>query len=472
VAAHPRNLAYVIYTSGSAGRPKGVLVEHGGLAARLAEMGRRYQLTAEDCVLQFASIGFDAAVEQMFPVLMCGGRLVVRGPLLWSAERLAERTRAERVSVAELTPVLWEQAIGYLAAGPAALRLLVLGGEQVPAAALDRWFAATALPVHNTYGPTEATITAVAAELTGTARPVPIGVPVAGTVARVLDARLRQVPAGLTGELFIGGAGVARGYLGQPALTAGRFVADPFAGDGSRLYRTGDLVRWRADRLLEFVGRADEQVKIRGFRVEPGEIEAALTAHPAIRAAVVTVAGEGVDRRLAAYLVRTGPADGIPPVRDLREHLRQTLPTYMIPASYTELAALPMTQNGKIDQAALPAPARYVPAAYSAPATPAEELLAGLWAQLLGLDQVGAEDNFFDLGGHSLTATQAITRIRDTFHTDIPLTALFDHPTVRELAQVIAEEIWREVENMTDDEVLESLGIPLRDEEPGEEGVS
>jgi len=469
--ARPGQLAYLIYTSGSAGVPKGVLVEHGPLAGRLAEMSAQYGLSAGDVVLQFASVSFDAAAEQAFPVLMAGGRLVVRGPGLWSPERLGREVRAQGVSVAELTPALWEQAVPFLARS--GLRLLVLGGEQVPAGAVREWFAAAAVPVHNTYGPTEAVITATAAVLAGPAGPVPIGRPVAGVTARVLDPRLGLAPAGVTGELWIGGPGLARGYHGRPALTAERFIADPYAGDGSRLYRTGDLARWDDAGQLAFAGRADGQVKIRGFRVELGEVEAVLAACPGVRAAVVTAAGDGAARRLAAYLVPADPGHGIPPPPQLRDHLRRALPEHMVPASYTELATIPLTPHGKTDHAALPAPAQPAPATdYTPPATPAEELLAGIWAQVLDLDQVSTTDNFFDLGGHSLTATQVTSRIRDVFSTDIPLAAIFDHPTITELTQFIADEILREVESMSDDEVIESLGIRLRDERPGKEGVS
>jgi len=279
----------------------------------------------------------------------------------------------------------------------------------------------------------------------------------------------------VAGELWVGGAGVARGYLGRPGLTAERFVADRFAGDGSRLYRTGDVVRWRrgGDGLgeLEFLGRADDQVKVRGFRVEPGEVEAALVAHPGVAAAVVTA--DGADR-LVAYLVPADPAAGVPPVGELRGHLAGRLPEFMVPSVFTELAGLPLTAAGKVDKAALPAPGGTRPAlggAYVAPATPAEELLAGIWARVLGVDRVGGTDNFFELGGHSLLATQVISRVREAFATQIPLSALFDQPTVHELAQVIENRILAEIEQMSEDEVLRALDGYTRDPASGEDGA-
>ena len=256
----------------------------------------------------------------------------------------------------------------------------------------------------------------------------------------VVDRFLNPVPVGVPGELLIAGAGVARGYHGRPALTAGAFVADPFAGDGSRLYRTGDLARWRQDGQLDYLGRIDQQVKLRGFRIEPGEVEAALAAHPGVAAAVVAVAGPGTAARLAAWLIPADSAAGLPPAAELRGYLRDQLPDYMIPATYTELTGFPLTPTGKIDRAVLPAPDAGWPelaGRFVAPATPAEELLAGIWAQVLGIGDVGAEDDFFELGGHSLLAIQVISRVREVFGAEVPVAALFDHPTVTRLAAVI-----------------------------------
>ncbi|GAA3845657.1 non-ribosomal peptide synthetase [Streptomyces phyllanthi] len=481
--AGPGNLAYVIFTSGSTGRPNGVFIEHSAMSVRLVELGRQYGITPADSTLQFASITFDATVDQLFSVLMYGGRLVLRGAELWTPARVLREIRAQRVTMVEMTPAVWELAISDLSAsdlsagyglGPD-FRLLNLGGEAVPAGALADWFERTSVPVLNTYGPTEATITSMAWLMREPVSPVPIGLPVAGTTVYVLDTRLRPVPVGVAGELFIGGPGVARGYGGRPALTARRFVADPFAADGSRMYRTGDRVRWSAAGRMEFLGRADDQVKVRGVRIEPGEIEAALAAHPGVQVAVVTPFGESAQVRLVAYVVPADPSEGIPDSGDLRGHLRQSLPESMIPSVFVELAGLPLTSSNKIDRAALPVPdigRTDQDGSYVAPSTPAEELLAGIWAELLGADHVGAEDNFFELGGHSLLATQVISRIRDAFGTEVPLAALFDQPTVRELAQVVEERILDEIERMSDDEVLQALGGYGQDARPGEDGIS
>ncbi|MFD8817021.1 amino acid adenylation domain-containing protein, partial [Streptomyces sp. NPDC059627] len=481
--AGPGNLAYVIFTSGSTGRPNGVFVEHSAMTVRLVELGRRYGITPADSTLQFAAITFDATVDQLFSVLVYGGRLVLRGAELWTPEQVLREIRAQRVTMLEMTPAVWELALSGLPAADRAaghglgpdFRLLNLGGEAVPAAVLADWFERTSVPVLNTYGPTEATITAVVAVLREAVSPVPIGLPIAATSVYVLDARLRPVPVGVAGELFIGGAGVARGYGGRPALSAERFLADPFAGDGSRMYRTGDRVRWSAAGRMEFLGRADDQVKVRGVRIEPGEIEAVLVAHPGVQVAVVTPFGESAQARLVAYVVPSDPAEGIPDTGELRGHLRRSLPEAMIPSAFVELAGLPLTASNKIDRAALPVPdtgrtdqdGSYVP-----PSTPTEDVLAGIWAELLGVERVGTEDNFFELGGHSLLATQVISRIRDAFGTEVPLATLFDQPTVGELARAVEERILDEIEHMSDDEVLQALGGYAQDARPGEDGIS
>jgi acyl carrier protein len=256
----------------------------------------------------------------------------------------------------------------------------------------------------------------------------------------VLDRQLSPVPVGVAGELWIGGAQLARGYAGRPAQTAERFVADPLAGDGSRAYRSGDRGRWRADGQLEFVGRADDQVKIRGFRVEPVEVQAVLAAHPGVAAAAVTADGNEADRRLVAYLVPADPSLGVPPTGELREFMAKRLPAFMIPAVFTELAALPLTASGKLDKASLPAPEGARPElarGYVAPSTPTEELLARIWAQVLGLDKVGIHDNFFELGGHSLRAVEVVSGIRSEFGVEFRIAAFFDEPTIAEIAVAI-----------------------------------
>jgi amino acid adenylation domain-containing protein len=446
VEVHPDQLAYVIYTSGSTGAPKGVEVTHRGLVnyvswaprrTGLGEPGHRYAL------LQPAVTDLGNTV--IFTSLVAGAALhVMDAGAATDPAAVAWFVRAHGIDGLKAVP-------SHLAAlasdgGPARLlpaRSLVLGGEGAPAAwVADVLAAAGARDVVNHYGPTETTIGVVTLRLSsghldrGT---VPIGSPVANTRVYVLDADLNPVPAGVVGELFIGGAQVARGYARQPALTAERFVADPVAADGGRVYRTGDRARWRPGGVLEFLGRADRQVKGRGHRIEPGEVEAALTAHPRVRSAVVVARGEGGERLLAAYLV-AADAGGPPTVEELREHLRGRLPEFMVPALFTEIPAVPLTPTGKLDQAALPGPqdGRLRPATGGAePSSPTETELAGIWAAILNQDRVGVHDNFFDLGGHSLLAIQLISRIREAFGVDVPIAEVFDKPTIAQLALVV-----------------------------------
>ena len=328
-------------------------------------------------------------------------------------ERLAALVAAAGVQVARLPPSLLAVLDPGLGAGVA--DGAVSAGGVPGRAAGPAW--ASRVRLVNTYGPTEATVMSVTVAVDpGGAGAPPIGSPVANTRVYVLDRCLEPVPAGVGGELFLGGAQLARGYHARPALTAERFVADRFGGGGGRLYRTGDLVRWRPGGVLEYLGRADEQVKVRGFRVEPGEVEAALAGHPAVAAAVVAAFGRDTGARLAAWLVPASPAAGIPAAGELRAFLSERLPEFMIPAAFTELAVLPLTPNGKLDRAALPAPDAGHPelaGGYVAPRTETERVLAGIWAQVLGLDRVGVEDNFFDLGGDSIISIQVVVRARE-----------------------------------------------------------
>ncbi|MEV6868512.1 amino acid adenylation domain-containing protein, partial [Streptosporangium subroseum] len=427
--------AYVIYTSGSTGRPKGVLVSHRNLLNFLTSMGERPGLAAEDVLLAVTTLGFDIAGLELYLPLVRGARVVVADRTVARSPRLLA-TEIERhgVTVMQATPATWRMLVDDGWPGSPGLRAWC-GGEALPQALADEILARTA-GLWNLYGPTETTIWSSFHEVPAGAAPL-LGRPIANTRMYVLDRHLLPVPAGVPGELFIGGAGVARGYGGRPELTAERFLADPFAGDGSRLYRTGDRVRWRANGELEFLGRVDQQVKIRGHRIEPGEIEAALVAHPAVTAAAVVARTDGGDARLVAYLVPADPSAGVPSTSELRALLRATLPDHMIPSTFTELSAFPLTPNGKLDRAALPTPEQPEPmTGMVMPRTPAEEVLAGIWAQVLGLERVGVTDNFFELGGHSLAAIQVISRVRAAFRSELPLAELFDRPTVRDLAAV------------------------------------
>ncbi|MGH9363377.1 MAG: non-ribosomal peptide synthetase, partial [Thermoanaerobaculia bacterium] len=415
-------LAYVIYTSGSTGRPKGVGVAHGAAAGHLAAMPRAYGVGTEDLVLQFAALSFDVSLEQVFSALVVGATLVMRGEEPWGEAELFGQLARAGVTVANLPTALWRQVTrsGGVAARLAAtrLRLMIAGGEAMVGEASAAWAPVRLL---NAYGPTEATITATLFEVQGEwkGRRVPIGRPVGERTAYVLDGQGEPAPIGVPGELCLGGPLLARGYLGRPELTAERFVPDPFGPPGGRLYRTGDLARVLPSGALEFVGRTDDQVKLRGFRIELGEVEAALGRCPGVREAVVTARVDSPgDRRLVAYVVPGGPEL----VWELRRRLAAVLPDYMVPSAFVSLERLPLTAHGKVDRRALPVPDRTAPEQiFVAPRTPLEEMLAGVFADLLGLERVGADDDFFALGGHSLLATQAMSRVGRVLGVELPL---------------------------------------------------
>ncbi|WNG58277.1 amino acid adenylation domain-containing protein [Archangium gephyra] len=446
VEVHPGQLAYVIYTSGSTGRPKGVLVEHRGASNTVRASREAWAIGPGRRVLQFASASFDVSVFEIFGALSDGAALVMapREALMPGAD-LLRVLREERVTTAVLTPSVLEAT--PVEALPALESVMVAGeacGPRLP----RRWGAGRLFV--NAYGPTEISIYATLAKCPPDAAVVPIGGPLAGASAYVLDADLRPVAVGVRGELYVGGEGVTRGYLGRPELTAERFIPDPFHGaPGARMYRTGDVVRWLPDGQLEFLGRADEQVKLRGFRIELGEIEAALGEDPSVGEAVVLLRKRsGGEPWLVAYVVPTSPlplgegrgegvsARGLDPAH-LRARLRQHLPEYMVPAAFVPLEALPRTTSGKVDRKALPAPeqAREKPSTHEPPRTLEERVLAETWAQVLGHERVGIHDDFFELGGDSILAIQIISRAaRAGVH--ITAKQLFSEPTIARLAAV------------------------------------
>ena len=438
----PDQSAYLIYTSGSSGRPKGVLVPHRGLVNHICWIAEQLQLTHFDRVLQKTSISFDASLWEFFAPLLAGATVVLARP-------------GEHRDMAHLVRTLREQRISVLLMVPSALRVLLMepglescrslryllsGGE-----ALERELARGVyrrlpdITLGNFYGPTEASDDATCFELrsppTGSGT-VPVGRPIANTRCHVLDACMQPVPVGVVGEIYIGGAGVAIGYLNQPELTRERFVADPFQ-PGDRLYRTGDLARYHLDGSIEVVGRADSQVKVRGVRIELGEIEALLNGLPGIRQSVVVARDERrIGKQLHAYVV--GERPNVPAI--YRE-LRSRLPAHLVPAAVVPLDELPTLPNGKLDRSRLPAPGIESGIARSAaPRGELEERLAAIWQDVLGLQRVGAEDNFFELGGHSLLATQVISRIRAALRVELPLRSLFESPTVAGLARHVADE--------------------------------
>ncbi|HTQ81481.1 MAG TPA: amino acid adenylation domain-containing protein, partial [Thermoanaerobaculia bacterium] len=450
------NLAYVIYTSGSTATPKGVLVPHRAFVNHNAASAAYYEVAPGDRFLQFASISFDVAGEEFFIPWLAGATVALHAdPAGTSFEQYLELVAGQELSILNLPASFWHDWVAELSRAPRplppSLRVMIVGNEKALPERFAAWRRLIGERVRSTnaYGPTEDTVTSTIYESalapeSEVLRTVPIGRPLANKQVHVLDAEMRPVPVGVPGELYIGGAGLARGYLGRPDLTVEKFVPNPFGElrgtPGSRLYRTGDLARQRPDGNVEFLGRVDHQVKIRGFRIELGEIETVLGQYPGVGSVVVLAREDRPGEvRLVAYVVGEGGALQAPPATPaaLRRYVRERLPEYMVPAACVVLAAWPMTPNGKLDRKALPAPETVESAAetaHVAPRTPVEELVAGVWAEILGLARVGAEDNFFELGGHSLLATRVVSRLREALPVDLPLRDLFELPTVAALA--------------------------------------
>ncbi|ACE85950.1 non-ribosomal peptide synthetase [Cellvibrio japonicus] len=460
---HPNNLAYLIFTSGTTGLPKGVGIDQGSLACHVEVFSNRLELNARDRVLQYATLNFDTFGEQLFPALCCGAAVVLRGEELWDHDTLYKNILQQDISIVNLTPALWHQMItDYAAKGITDfgyLRQMLVGGESMPPSALAIWQqlgVSKQVTLWNFYGPTEATVTTSSfccnryfnsdkPELTT----VPIGEPLQGRLVYIVNNSLNLVPIGAVAELVIGGELLARGYHGRPGLTAERFIPDPFdETGGGRLYRTGDLARFRPDGNIEYAGRIDHQVKIRGFRIELGEIEARLQSQVTIKDAVVLAqAGTGSQQQLVAYLVPTntalvaGDTDVERDARnhfcaEVKAHLQNTLPDYMVPNQYLLLEALPLTPNGKLDRKGLPrVDSQAFQRAYEAPRTALEQQLAGIWQAVLGVERVGLNDNFFELGGDSIVAIQLVSRARQQGIRFVPKD-VFQHQSLGGLARV------------------------------------
>ncbi|MET0395456.1 MAG: non-ribosomal peptide synthase/polyketide synthase [Longimicrobiaceae bacterium] len=443
-AVAPESLAYVIHTSGSTGRPKGVMVSHGSLAGYLAWIGRTVLDDGPGAIPLLSPPTFDASLKQLFHPLLRGEAVwILPGDVAADPAALLGALGGRGEVVVNCVPSLWSALLEARAAaggrGLEGVRRLLLGGEPVPAELVRATReACPGARIWNLYGPTEATANATAARLEPGGR-VSIGRPVDNVQAYVLDAELNPVPVGVPGELYVAGAGVARGYLGRPDLTAGAFLPGPSGAPGSRMYRTGDRACWRADGELEYLGRADRQVKIRGFRIEPGEIEAALLAHPGVGEAVAVAREDPPgERRLAAYVVASPGAAAPPTEGELRAHLAARLPGYMVPAAIVPLGALPRTPSGKLDRGALPAPAdARREHGHVAPRTATELLVAEAFSEVLGAGPVGVDDDFFELGGHSLLATRVVSRLRAELAVEVPLRAIFEAPTVAALARSV-----------------------------------
>ncbi len=462
----PTCLAYVIYTSGSTGLPKGVMIEHQALSKHVSAIGEVYGITPRERILQFSAFSFDAAQEQIFEALTHGATLVLRKDELWTSEEFTRRVVGYGITLVELTPTyfqglisLWQQERPPFLAG--ALRLIQVSSEPILPETVRQWQQLTPTTrLLNIYGPTEATVTATSFDLS-TYHPdpwpanVPIGRPFPGRSAYILDQQLQPVPLGLYGELYMGGDSIGRGYLDRPALTAERFLDNPFVPDDApvtqapKLYKTGDVARWLPEPAgppnLEFVGRVDHQVKLRGYRIELGEIEHALMQQPQVDYVLVLVREEVAgDKRLVAYLTvkEAAAQDRLPHelAATLRDALRKKLPDYMVPSAFIVLDRFPLMPNGKIDRAALPAPdqsANAMSSAFVPPTTPTEIALAAHFAALLRVDQIGLHDNFFDLGGHSLLLTQLFFRLREDLQVEITLHDLFAMPTIAQLTSHI-----------------------------------
>jgi amino acid adenylation domain-containing protein len=430
------DLAYVIYTSGSTGLPKGVQITQRNLANFLHTMQERPGISVDDTLLAVTTLSFDIATLELYLPLISGARVLLADQATTKdATLLRELLDREPVTMMQATPATWQMLLAAGWTGKPGLTILS-GGEALPAS-LARQLLGCGTAVWNMYGPTETTVWSTCLEVTEaeceTDGVISIGTPIGNTDVYILDDHLNPVPAGVTGNLYIGGVGVARGYLHRPDLTAERFPQHPFK-PAERIYFTGDVARYRKDGRIEFLGRSDHQVKIRGFRIELGEIENSLQIHPAIAQAVVHPQGE----QLVAYLIARGAEQ--PDVATLRNHVQESLPAYMVPHRFLFLDAYPLTPNGKVDRKALPDPAKFAlgTGSYVPPRSPIEETLVTIWQQLLNVPQVGIEDNFFELGGHSLLATQMVSRVRQTLNVELPLRALFEAGTVAALAQIIA----------------------------------
>ncbi len=458
VTAKPEDLAYIIYTSGSTGQPKGVELVHSGLSNLVAWHLRAFQVTSADRATSLAAMGFDGAVWEMWPYLACGASVHLPEERVRSdAKALRDWLVSQGITISFAATAMAENLMQLEWPKTAALRFLLTGADTL------KKYPSSRLPfvLVNNYGPTEGTVVStsgVVAVDSSASQPPSIGCPIDGVEIYILDGRQQRVTEGTAGEIYIGGAGLARGYRNRPDLTAERFMANPFSREaGARLYRTGDLARCLPDGQIAFLGRVDEQVKIRGYRVEPSEIATVFGQHAAVRTSIVLAReDEPGEKELVAYVVLSPGAKLN--AGELRDHLRRRLPDYMVPSEFIAIESVPLTANGKIDRAALPSSngSRHSEA-YVGPRTAVEEELVKILAPLLKIERVGVNDNFFLLGGHSLLGTQLIARISETFGVDLTLLKLFDHPTVAEMSLEIEDLILARVESISESKLAGEL---------------
>jgi amino acid adenylation domain-containing protein len=461
------NLAYLIYTSGSTGNPKGVMIEHRALAHFTAVAAAEYSIKPWDRVLQFASLSFDLSVEEIFPALTQGATIVMRtDAMISSARDFLQCCEQWKVSVLDLPTAYWHELVDAVdllnLRVPKCVRLVIIGGEKALPERVILWKQKMGDRVRlmNTYGPTETTVATTMYDVRSEgeirrSQNVSIGRPIPNTTAYILDEFLNPVPIGVAGELHIGGAGMARGYINRPDLTAQKFITNPFSDrPNSKLYKTGDLVRYRADGNIEFLGRVDHQIKIRGFRVELEEIEQTLRQHAGVNDCVVVLCEDDNDKRLVAYVV--GREQTRPAASELRNFLKAKLPSYMVPAAFEAIGALPVMTNGKIDRRALPSPQSRteIEEGFAAPRTPIEELLAATWREVLKLEQIGIHDNFFDLGGHSLLAAKVVSNVRTALEVEFGMVDVFQAPTIASLAELLSP---RAMQREPDDDLAKLL---------------
>ncbi|MBP0020483.1 MAG: amino acid adenylation domain-containing protein [Cyanobacteria bacterium SBLK] len=479
IPVSPENLAYIIYTSGSTGKPKGVAIEHRSLVNFTEAAREAYEITASDRILQFATIGFDTAAEEIFPCLTRGATLILRTDrLLSSMSGFLNACHDWRLTVLDLPTAFWHQMITEMSvenlAFPESLRLVIIGGEKAKSDRLALWQQRISSKVRlvNSYGPTEATVVTTVIDLSNLSldalggRELPIGKAIRNTMTRVLDPLLQPVPIGIPGELYIGGAGLARGYLNRPELTERAFIQDPFC-EGARLYKTGDCVCYREDCTLEFLGRIDNQVKIRGFRIEVGEIEAVLSQHPDVQTAVVIPRDSDGDCQLVGYVVPE--SNRTLTSLQLRRFLETQLPKYAIPSAFMQLQELPLNVHGKIDRQGLPLPQPERPETFVPAKTPTEVTIAEIFTEILNSDRVGLYDDFFELGGHSLLAMKLLARLHSALEVELALVDLFESPTVAGLAARVeslrGQSTGRSLLNL-DEEVILDPAIAPRDRYP------